>query len=150
MRDRRVTNRIRRNSVFVPERSEMTTSYLCIAFLGLLVFGLGFNVSRHRLKTKSDPALLKNPSSPISRARLAHSNACQYAPMFAILILLNQEPLGGVLGIVAVIARYIHAFGFLAFSRVGPNPFIFGGATGTYLSGLGLSLLLLYRHMPTG
>ena len=67
--------------------------------------------------------------------------------MFAVLILLNAEPLGGVLGIVAVVARYLHAFGFLAL-RKAPNPFIFGGAVGTYLSGLALSALLLYRHMP--
>jgi uncharacterized protein len=126
----------------------MIMSYVCIAFLGFLVFGLGLNVSLHRMKTKSDPVVLKNPSSPISRARVAHSNACQYAPMFSILILLNQEPLGGVLGIVAVLARYLHAFGFLAFPKAGPNPFIFGGAVGTYLSGLVLSLLLLYRYVP--
>jgi uncharacterized protein len=127
----------------------MMISYVCTAFLGLLVFGLGLNVSLNRMKSR-DSAVddLKNPSSSLFRARIAHSNACQYCPMFAVLILLNQGPMVGICAIVAVVARYLHAFGFLGFSKPGPNPFIFAGAAGTYLSGLALSLLLLFRHMP--
>lgn len=127
----------------------MTISYLCTAFLGFLVFGLGLNVSLHRMKLgKKSAEYLKNPHSPISRARTAHSNACQYCPMLAVLLVLGSNSLAGVFGIVAVVARYLHAFGFLAFPKAGPNPFLFAGATGTYLSGLALSLILLYEHMP--
>lgn len=126
----------------------MMISYLCTAFLGLLVFGLGLNVSLNRMKSDdSGREALKNPKSPLFRARIAHSNACQYCPMFAILILLNQGSLAGIIAIAAVISRALHAFGFLGFTKA-PNPFIFAGATGTYLSGLALSLLLLFEHMP--
>lgn len=78
---------------------------------------------------------------------MAHSNACQYAPMLALLILLNTNDLAGILGIVAVVSRYLHAFGFLAFTKPPPNPFVFGGALGTYLSGLGLSIMVLVEHL---
>lgn len=129
----------------------MMISYLCIAFLGFLVFGLGLNVSIHRIKTRGRThEELKNPHSPIARARVAHANACQYCPMLAVLLLLSQGPLAGVCGIAAVVSRYLHAFGFLGFAKAGPNPFLFAGATGTYLSGLVLSFVLLYRHMPLG
>ena len=126
----------------------MFISYLCTAMLGFLVFGLGLLVSLNRLKSSSVKDDLKNPSSRLSRTRIAHANACQYCPMLAVLLLLNQGPAVGVLGLVAVAARYIHAFGFLGFARVGPNPFLFTGAAGTYLSGLGLSLMLFWKYMP--
>ena len=127
----------------------MMISYLCTAFLGFLVFGLGFNVSLHRLKNrKKGLEVLKDPHSPISRARVAHSNACQYCAMLAVLLLLTQGPLSGIFGIVAVVSRYLHAFGFLAFSKAAPNPFLFAGAIGTYTSGLALSALLLFQNFP--
>ena len=127
----------------------MMISYLCTAFLGFLVFGLGLNVSLHRIKLRAKShEELKNPHSSISRARVAHSNACQYAAMLAVLMLLTQGPLSGIFGITAVISRYLHAFGFLGFSKAAPNPFLFAGACGTYISGLALSTLLLYQHMP--
>ena len=127
----------------------MMISYLCTAFLGILVFGLGFNVSLHRIRLREKSHQeLKNPHSSISRARIAHSNACQYCAMLAVLMLLTQGPLSGIFGITAVISRYLHALGFLGFSKAGPNPILFAGASGTYVSGLALSLLLLYQHMP--
>lgn len=123
-------------------------SYLCTAFLGLLVFGLGLNVSLHRMKRReASREDLKDPRSALFRARIAHSNACQYCPMFVVLILLTEGSLAGIFGIAAVVARYLHAFGFLGFTKA-PNPFIFAGAAGTYLTGLALSLTLLIRHMP--
>lgn len=123
-------------------------TYACTAFLGLLVFGLGLNVSLNRLKRKEKSREdLKNPESALFRARIAHSNACQYAAMLAILMLLNQGSLAGVFSITAVVSRYLHALGFLGFKKA-PNPFIFAGASGTYLSGLALSLILLYHHLP--
>lgn len=127
---------------------QMNLPYLCVAFLGLLVFGLGLNVSLNRFRNKTAREDLKDPSSLLFRARIAHSNAAQYAPMFAVLFLLNQGTLAGVFSILAVASRYTHAFGFLAFAKPGPNPFIFSGAVGTYLSGLALSMLLLLEHMP--
>ena len=133
---------------FNKERPTMNIPYLCTAFLGFLVFGLGLNVSLHRRRSSDSLSDQKTIWSPIFRARTAHSNACQYAPMFSVLILLNQGKIAAALAIVAVVARYLHAFGFIAFSKPGPNPFIYWGAVGTYLSGLGLSALLLAKHLP--
>jgi uncharacterized membrane protein YecN with MAPEG domain len=126
----------------------MIISYLCVAFLGLLVFGLGLNVSLHRIKTKTAGEDIKNPTSGLFRARIAHSNAAQYCPMFAVLILLNQGSLATAFGLLAVVARYTHAFGFVAFPDPGRNLPRFWGAVGTYVSGLALSLILLFTHMP--
>lgn len=125
----------------------MFIPYVCVACLGLLVFALGLNVSLNRMRSSSQREDLKNPKSSLFRARLAHSNACQYCPMFCVLIALSDGNMGTAFGIVAVIARYLHAFGFLGFKKA-PNPFIFCGALGTYISGLALSLYLLYEYLP--
>lgn len=125
----------------------MMISYVCVAMLGFLVFGLGLNVSLNRMKGRRSVGITDDPNDPLHRARVAHSNACEYCPMFAILILLSQGKVATILAILAVVSRYAHAFGILAFTLKKPNPFRYWGSAGTYTSGLLLAVTLLTKHL---
>ena len=120
---------------------------LCIAILGILVFGLGFAVSGQRFREKRLHGHSDDPTSLLHRLVRAHGNATEYAPFLAILFLAlgtyRQSPLVPWLMISATASRVLHAVGLIAWpSMAKPNPLRFLGAIGTYAFGLALALVL--------
>ena len=129
----------------------MPYALLSVGLMGLLVFLLGFNVSRVRgsvMHTQHEHE--GNPKSPLRKAIRAHGNCIEYAPMLSLLILALglRLPLMpwwvAALMMLAVAARYIHAIGVLTGESIHqPNPLKFIGALGTYIAGSVLSVVLL-------
>lgn len=126
----------------------MMISYVSIGLLAMLVFGLGLNVSLKRMSTQRSVGVEEDLKCPLYRARVAHSNACEYCPMLAILIFVTSGSLGDAFALVAVAARYSHAVGILGFPMHKPNRFRYWGSVGTYGGGLALALTLLFQHLP--
>jgi len=127
------------------KRESMNVAAVCIALLGLLIFGLGVNVSRLRGTTKIGIGYPADPTHPLHKACRAHANACEYAPTMAILMLVvaMREPgaWAAVLFIAATGARVLHAVGMLASPTLAAgHPLRLVGAAGTYLTGVGLVL----------
>ncbi|MCH2173844.1 MAPEG family protein [Myxococcota bacterium] len=126
----------------------MTTAVACVALLGLLVIGLGFNVSIARGKAQNTGGQPNRPDDPLFKAVRAHGNAVEYAPMLAILmfVLGSQGPAGWLLWVMvaATLSRYLHAVGMLMSGTLEkPQPLRVIGAMGTYLTGVVLSVALL-------
>ena len=123
-----------------------TLQIVCIALLGLPVFVLGANVTRHRIIRGATGN--QQPTDPADRmfiAQRAHGNATEYVPTLAVLILicgsLSDSWWVDVLAIAAVAARYLHAIGMLtAKTLAGHGPVRDAGAMGTYLSGIALAV----------
>ncbi len=125
----------------------MTTAIVCAALLGFLLFGLGINVSAARGAGKAG-AYPSDPADPFFRRMRAHGNTAEYAPMMAVLILVcgARNPSTWVLVVMwlAVASRYSFAAGILLSSTLDkPQPLRFIGATGTYLTGIALSIAAL-------
>ena len=125
----------------------MTTAIVCAALLGLLLFGLGLNVSAARGADKAG-AYPSDPADPFFKRIRAHGNTTEYAPMMAVLILIcgARNPSTWVLIVMwlAVASRYSLAAGILMSSTLDtPQPLRFIGATGTYLTGIALSIAAL-------
>lgn len=126
----------------------MTLAIICTALLGLLVFGLGFRVSMTRMATATNYGYQPDPADPLYKITRAHGNAIEYCPMMALLILVvaNQEPgaWASVLFVIATASRYLHAAGMMLSPTLEqPHALRFGGAVGTYLSGLALVVAAL-------
>jgi len=126
----------------------MTTALVCIALLGLLLFGLGFAVSMARGRSETIAGHSNDPADPLHKLVRAHGNTAEYAGMLAILFLLvgSRSPATWALGCIgiATAARYLIAAGLiLSPSLDKPHPLRFVGALGTYLSGLALCVALL-------
>jgi uncharacterized membrane protein YecN with MAPEG domain len=125
----------------------MTTAIICTALLGLLLFGLGLYVSAARGGDKAG-AYPSDPADPFFKRMRAHGNTAEYSPMLAILILICgvRNPSTWVLCVMvlAVASRYSIAAGILLSSTLDkPQPLRFIGATGTYLTGIALSIAVL-------
>lgn len=120
---------------------------ICIALLGFLVFGLGLNVSLTRMKTKRSVGFEEDTRCPLYRARLAHSNACEYCPMLAVLIAFASNSFAEAVALAAVAGRYSHAFGILALPLHKPNRFRYWGSVCTYGGGILLSGCLLLEYL---
>jgi uncharacterized protein len=121
----------------------MDLAITCIGFLGLLVIGLGFRVSLLRGSTNRAIGYDPDPTDTLHKWVRAHANACEFAPMLAILIYaLASTGYGGWHGwlyIAAVIVRYCHAAGMVMSSTLEKgHPLRFIGAVGTYLVGFAL------------
>jgi uncharacterized protein len=126
----------------------MTIATVCIALLGLLVFGLGLNVSRLRRGMRIGIGYPPDPTHPLHKACRAHANACEYAPMMGVLILLigSRDPAAGILWVfvAATAARFLHAMGMLASPTLAAgHPLRVAGAAGTYVTGLVLVVAAL-------
>jgi uncharacterized membrane protein YecN with MAPEG domain len=126
----------------------MTTALVCIALLGLLLFGLGFSVSLTRGRTKTLVGSSDDPVDPLHKLVRAHGNTAEYAAMLAILIFLvgTRSPATWALWCmgIATACRYSLALGLiLSPSLDSPHPLRFVGALGTYLAGFGLCAALL-------
>lgn len=126
------------------------TVLISIALMGLLVFVLGANVTRHRAvrgahggnqaPTEPDDALLV--------AIRAHGNAIEYIPTLSVLLILAAALTDGtwvdILAGAALLSRLLHAVGLLvAGSLAVRSPIKEGGAMLTYLSGAALAVTVL-------
>jgi uncharacterized membrane protein YecN with MAPEG domain len=122
----------------------MNVAVVCAALLGLLLFGLGLNVSMQRNRFNRSIGHDASPTDPIHRAVRAHANTAEYAPFFALMFLwyaAHPAPLWITVTIViATAARFALAAGLLWGKSLNrPNPARFAGALFTYLSGLALA-----------
>ncbi|MBW2399824.1 MAG: MAPEG family protein, partial [Deltaproteobacteria bacterium] len=66
----------------------MSTALVCIALLGLLLFGLGFAVSLLRGRTNTLVGSSGDPADSLHKLVRAHGNTAEYSAMLAILIFL--------------------------------------------------------------
>lgn len=123
---------------------------ISIALLGLLVFVLGANVTRHRI-VRSKTGESQAPNDPTDRLLIAiraHGNAAEYVPTLAILIFVGSTLTSGwwieSLAIAALAVRALHAFGMLTAKTLaahGPTRDL--GAFGTYFVGIALAVTVL-------
>jgi uncharacterized membrane protein YecN with MAPEG domain len=127
----------------------MNLAITCIGLLGLLVIGLGLGVSMQRRRTAVSIGYSDDPTDSLHKWVRAHANACEFAPMLAILIYaLASSGYGGWNGwlyILAVAARYAHAAGMILTPTLAePHPLRFLGAVGTYAVGMLLALAAVF------
>lgn len=127
----------------------MTTAVACTALLGLLVFGLGLAVSLTRTQTGTVFGANPDPTDRLYKMVRAHANATEFAPMFAVLMLLigAHNPASWILWVmwIATISRYLHAAGMILSPTLAqPHPLRFAGALGTYVCGLLLSVVAFW------
>jgi uncharacterized membrane protein YecN with MAPEG domain len=126
----------------------MRAASFCIGAMGLLLFLLALNVSRQRRMNKISAGMPDDPSHPLYKAVVAHRNASEFIPMFAILMVACQlygtpNWMVAVYG-AAVCSRFLHAFSILSYTTMKrPNLFRVLGAGLTYLSGAIMSGALL-------
>ncbi len=121
----------------------MTIAIICTAFLGFLVFGLGFAVSVMRGRMGINFGYTANPTDRFYKLMRAHENTTEYAPMLAILFLLlgSRNPSAWVVWTMAIatVSRYLLALGLIFAPTLDkPEALRFLGALGTYLCGLAL------------
>jgi uncharacterized membrane protein YecN with MAPEG domain len=116
-----------------------------IALLGILLFLLGANVTRHRAIRGAGNQLPSDPEDRLFIAVRAHGNAAEYVPTLIVLLLVCDALTGGwwlaALSVAAVAVRYLHAFGMLtAESLAEHGPVRDIGAMGTYATGIALGV----------
>ena len=126
----------------------MTTSLVCVALLGLLLFALGFAVSMTRGRTSTNIGSSGDPADLLHKMVRAHGNASEYVAMLAVLIMVvgMREPSAwanwSMIG--ATVSRYLHAVGMIVSPTLDkPQPLRFAGALGTYVFGMALCVALL-------
>lgn len=123
-----------------------TLQIVCIALLGLLLFGLGANVTRHRAtRGGTGNQMPTDPADRMFIAIRAHGNAAEYVPTLCVLILVCATLSDGwwvdVLAVSAVVARYSHAVGMLTSPSLATHgPVRDVGAMLTYATGIALSV----------
>ena len=123
-----------------------TLQIVCLALLGLLVFVLGANVTRHRaIRGATGDQQPTDPADRMFIAQRAHGNAAEYVPTLAVLILVCATLSDGwwvdALAVAAVVSRYLHALGMLRSSTLASHgPLRDAGAMGTYLTGIALAV----------
>lgn len=123
----------------------MELAITCIGLLALVCLGLGLRVSMLRGSTNRTIGCNDDPADPLYKAIRAHGNACEYAPILAVLILaLASEGYGwftSLLFVSAVVVRVLHAAGMLMSPTLEQgHPLRFAGALGTYVVGILLAL----------
>lgn len=126
----------------------MTIAIVCTALLGLLVFGLGFAVSMARGSSNVAISHPTDPTHTLHKLVRAHGNATEYAPMFAILMLLvgARQPATWMIWtfIAATAFRYLHAAGMvLSPTLAKAHPLRLVGAAGSYFAGFALVVATL-------
>jgi hypothetical protein len=123
-----------------------TTVIVSIALMGILVFVLGANVTRHRaIRGDTGNQMPTNPADRMFIAQRAHGNATEYVPTLIGLLIVCSTLTDGwwldTLAVVAVVARYLHAFGMLSSKTLASHgPVRDSGAMFTYLSGVALAV----------
>jgi uncharacterized membrane protein YecN with MAPEG domain len=130
------------------KEDDMHVALLCTALLGLLVFGLGLGVSAVRGSTNQNYGYTPDPTDRLYKMVRAHGNACEFAPILALLIMVvgARQPAAWMVWmfVVATVSRYAHAAGMiLSPSLASGHPLRFLGAIGTYVAGTALCLAVL-------
>lgn len=126
-----------------------TTVVICISLLGILVFVLGANVTRHRAQ-RGDTGT-QAPTDPADRlfiAQRAHGNAAEYVPTLIGLLIVCSTLTDGwwlnTLAVAALAARVVHAAGILTSATMAEHgPLRDAGALLTYLTGIALGVTAL-------
>ncbi len=121
-----------------------------IALMGILLFLLGANVTRHRAargRSGGDQAS-SDPADDLFIAVRAHGNAAEYVPTLAVLLLIAAQVTDGwwldVLAVAAVAARVSHAVGLLSSGSLAQrSPLREVGAMLTYLTGTALGITVI-------
>lgn len=123
-----------------------TLQIACVALLGVLLFVLGANVTRHRaLRGNTGNQMPTDPADRMFIAIRAHGNAAEYVPTLCVLLLICGTLSDGwwvdVLALAAVVARYSHAVGMLTSKTMASHgPLRDIGAFGTYFTGIALAV----------
>jgi uncharacterized protein len=126
-----------------------TIPVVSIALMGVLLFLLGANVTRHRaIRGATGNQAPTDPADRMFIAQRAHGNASEYVPTLAVLIVVCETLTSGwwldVLALAALAARSLHALGMLtAKTLAGHGPLRDAGAMGTYLTGVALGITAL-------
>jgi uncharacterized membrane protein YecN with MAPEG domain len=122
---------------------------VCIALMGVLLFLLGANVTRHRaIRGATGNQQPTDPADRMYIAQRAHGNASEYVPTLAVLVVVCATLTEGwwldTLAIAALVARLLHALGILTSKTLaGHGPVRDAGAMGTYLTGVLLGITAL-------
>jgi uncharacterized membrane protein YecN with MAPEG domain len=121
---------------------------ICVAALGLLLFGMGLPISGLRFTKNQVFGVNPDPTDSLYKLIRAHGNTAEYAPFLAVLFLYlgaHNPPAWVVWTMIAVtVCRYLFVIGMVAFPTMAkPNPFRFVGAAGAYAGGLALCVALL-------
>jgi uncharacterized membrane protein YecN with MAPEG domain len=124
-----------------------TVAVVSIALLGILLFLLGANVTRHRAQRGASGGnqMPTDPSDRLLIAVRAHGNAAEYVPTLIVLILvcstLSDSWWVDVLAVAAVVARTLHAVAMLASPSLAAHGIARdAGALGTYVVGVALGV----------
>jgi uncharacterized membrane protein YecN with MAPEG domain len=126
-----------------------TIQIVCIALMGVLLFVLGANVTRHRvIRGATGNQMPSDPADRMFIAQRAHGNASEYIPTLAVLIVvcatLTDSWWLDVLAIAALVARVLHAVGMLTSRTMASHgPVRDVGALGTYVTGVALGVTAL-------
>jgi uncharacterized membrane protein YecN with MAPEG domain len=126
-----------------------TIPIVSIALMGILLFLLGANVTRHRaLRGATGDQQPSDPADRMYIAQRAHGNASEYIPTLAVLIVVCSALTDGwwldALAISALAARTLHAVGMLTSRTLASHgPLRDAGAMGTYAAGLALGITAL-------
>ncbi len=123
-----------------------TLQIVCVALLGLMLFLLGANVTRHRIiRADTGNQMPTDPADRMFIAIRAHGNAAEYVPTLCVLLLVCGTVSDGwwvdVLAVAAVFVRLSHAVGMLTTkSMASHGPLRDVGALGTYVTGIALAV----------
>ena len=124
-----------------------TVTIVCIALLGILLFLLGANVTRHRA-IRGGTGGNQQPTDPADAMLIAiraHGNAAEYVPTMIVLLLvcsaLSDSWWVDALAIAAFVTRALHALGMLTSKTLATHgPLRDVGALGTYVVGITLGI----------
>lgn len=122
---------------------------VAVALLGILLFLLGANVTRHRaLRGATGNQVPTDPADRMFIAIRAHGNAAEYVPTLIALLLVCDLLADGwwvtALAVAAVVARFAHALGMLTATTLASHgPLRDVGAMGTYATGVALGVTAL-------
>ncbi len=123
-----------------------TLQITCVALLGILLFLLGANVTRHRAtRGGTGNQMPTDPADRMFIAIRAHGNAAEYIPTLCVLVLICGTLSDGwwvdALAVAAVFVRFSHALGMLtAKTMASHGPLRDIGALGTYVTGITLAV----------
>jgi uncharacterized membrane protein YecN with MAPEG domain len=123
-----------------------TIPIVSIALMGVVLFALGANVSRHRaIRAGHGDQAPTDPADRLLIAVRAHGNAAEYVPTLAALIIVCGLLTDGwwlnALAVAALVARVVHAYATLTAETM--NAFIplrTVGAYLTYVTGVALGV----------
>jgi uncharacterized membrane protein YecN with MAPEG domain len=127
-----------------------TLTIVSLALMGMLLFLLGANVTRHRAirGAHGGDQQSTDPSDRLLIAVRTHGNAAEYIPTLMVLILvcstLTDSGWVGALAVAALVVRTTHAVGMLTSSTLAEHgPLRDAGAFGTYATGIALGVTAL-------